>query len=281
MSQPNPLLWKARQLWLKAKCMLSPSKATVYQLMPRVRFVAHLDDLSSHDIYIKRNYESKEIQWCNQWLQDGDAFVDCGANIGFYAACLAQLKKLSKIVAVEGNETCFERCSKTFNLLSLEEITLLHAILHSDTGQSFCIPDMPGQEGLQHISPAPDAGTQTLALDELVEREGIQPSLIKVDCEGAETEILKSASHLLEKMRPAWLVEINDSALARSGTSRAELFQIFKDAAYRIYHISSAFAVHPAGIEIDCSFESWSFNMAAIPDDPVSHTRWAHSIQQL
>lgn len=248
--------------------------------MSGARFVAHMDDRSSHDIYIKGNYEAKEIQWCSQWLQDGDAFLDCGANIGYYSACLPQLKALSKVVAVEGNWTCHERCRKTFDLLSIPNITLIHAILHSDSGQSLYIPDMPGQEGLQHISSAKNGSNscKSMTLDQLVLEEGFHPALIKVDCEGAETEILKGASGLLEDIRPAWLIEINDNALVRSGTSREELFGILKEASYRFFHISSAFEDHPAGVEIDTSFKSWSFNMAVIPDDLDNHRRWAQSL---
>jgi len=271
--------WKLQQLWLKARCSLSSSKAIVYPFNPEVNFVAHLEDLSSHDIYIKRNYESKEIQWCSKWLQSGDTFVDCGANIGFYSACLAQLGQF-RIHAIEGNQTCYERCLTAFKLLSLHDITLVHAILHSDSEQSLFIPDMPGQEGLQHICTPKEHGAscQTLTLDELAQQEDLTPSLIKVDCEGAETAILKGATALLEETRPAWLIEINDHALTRAGTSRGELFTILKQASYRLFHISSAFADYPLGQEIDSVFQSWSFNMAAIPDDRSNLERWMRSI---
>ncbi len=270
-------------MWLTARCRLSYSKALVYSLKNGARFVVHLKDLNSHDIYIKGNYEDLELQWCQQWLQAGDSFVDCGANIGYYSACLAQLKDLSKVVAVEGNRTCYKRCRKTFQLLNLDHVFLLHAILHSDSNLSLCIPDMPGQEGLQHISTAsyPGHTCQTLTLDLVVEQQEIKPSLIKVDCEGAETEILKGASNLLENIRPAWLVEINDQALARSGTSRFEIMDIFRKADYDLFHISSAFANFPPGLEISNSFASWSFNMAAISRGKQNSMRWVNSLTSI
>lgn len=281
MNQPSPIIWKLKQLWLKTRCHLSPYKALVYPFGEGVKFVAHLDDLSSQDIFIKRGYESKEIQWCSSWLRNRETFVDCGANIGFYSACLRQLRN-ANVYAVEGNQTCFDRCSATFDLLSLKDITLIHAILHSDSSKSLCIPDLPGKEGLQYVSEVAEQAAQcpTLTLDELTVNEVIKPTLIKIDCEGAETEILKGATNLLESVRPAWLIEINDHALNRSGTSREELFKIMKDSSYRLFHVASAFAPHSFGLEIDHTFESWSFNMAAIPDDPSSNERWLETKAQ-
>ena len=156
MKPISPITWKLRQLWLKTRCRSRLGKPLVYELRPGVRFVAHLKDINSHDIYIKKSYESEELDWCARWLRDGDAFIDCGANIGYYAACLSQLRKLEKILAVEGNKTCASRCQASFDVLDLERIELVQAILHSDESRTLYIPDLPGREGLQHLEEAPE-----------------------------------------------------------------------------------------------------------------------------
>ena len=86
----------------------------VYKLREKISFIAFHDNVHSQDIYVRRSYEDRDIQWCMNWLNDGDDFIDCGANIGYYSACLSQGRKLNKIVAVEGNFKCAEKCRSTF-----------------------------------------------------------------------------------------------------------------------------------------------------------------------
>jgi FkbM family methyltransferase len=277
-----PLVWKLHQLWLKAQCHLRFRKYMPYQLCPGVKFVAHLDDINSHDIYIKKSYESTELEWCAKWLSDGDSLIDCGANIGYYSACLSQLHNLKKVLAIEGNETCATRCQVAFTELKLQKVELIRAILHSDESRSLHIPDLPGQEGLQHLEEAPDgvAKVKTTTLDNLASERNINPSLIKIDCEGAETEILRGAKELLSKTRPAWLIEVNDDALKKAGTHREELFLVLTEANYKLFHIASAFAKQPFGVEVGVNFQSWSFNLAAIPDDERNLHRWKSTFQK-
>ncbi len=45
-----------------------------------MRFVAHLKDVNSHNVYIKKSHESEQLDWCDQWLRDGDVFINCGAT---------------------------------------------------------------------------------------------------------------------------------------------------------------------------------------------------------
>jgi len=270
------LVWKLHQLRLKVRCYLRLQKHIPYKLSPSVKFVAHLDDVNSQDIYIKKSYENTELEWCAKWLMDGDSLIDCGANIGYYSACLSQLNNLKKILAIEGNETCADRCQIAFRELKLQKVELIRAILHSDESKSLHIPDLPGQEGLQHLEEAPEglAKVKTTTLDNLAKEREITPSLVKIDCEGAETDILRGANDLLSKTRPAWLIEVNDDALKKAGTDRQELFSILKTANYKLFHIASAFAEQPFGVEVDENFQSWSFNLAAIPDDGRNLHRW-------
>lgn len=279
MKLMSSIEWKLRQLWLKAKCRLRGKRPIPYELWPGVQFVAHIDDVSSHDIYIKHTYEQKELEWCAKWLCDGNSFIDCGANIGFYSACLSQIKNLNKVLAIEGNEICSRRCKDGFQELGLNEIILVKAILHSDETKNLQITHKPGQEGLQYAEACPNEQPtlQTKTLDNLAAENDVLPALIKIDCEGAETEILRGAKNILENIRPAWLIEVNDHALSRAGTTRNELFNLLRQERYRLYHVSSAYEDIPFGIEVNDDLSSWSFNLAAIPNDESSQQRWRNS----
>ena len=203
--------YKFRQFWLRVRFLLSGKNPILYSLRPGIRFIAFHDNANSKDIYAKKSYEDREIQWCINWLKNGDSFIDCGANIGYFSACLSQGRNLKKIVAVEGNSKCSEMCRATFDTLCLTNIDTVNNILHSNNMDELQIKDMPGEEGLQHAKKvAKGSGlTPTTTLDQLTKKKDLKPTLIKVDCEGAESEILKGSKELLNERRPAWIIEVN------------------------------------------------------------------------
>lgn len=270
---------KLRQFLLKVRFLLSAKRPILYSLRPKIRFIAFSDNVNSKDIYTKRSYEDREIEWCINWLRNGDSFIDCGANIGYFCACLSQSIKLENVIAIEGNKKCALTCEETFDKLGLKGIETINQILHSNDLDSLEINDLPGKEGLQYAKRI-ESGTsdvQATTLDQITTIRGISPSLVKVDCEGAETEILKGSHNLLTKVRPAWVIEVNDEALNRAESSRLQLFSLLRENRYLLFHISSAFQDIPFGLEIDDGFQSWSFNLAAIPMEQPALDRWHSS----
>ncbi|MGI8481102.1 MAG: FkbM family methyltransferase, partial [Chthoniobacterales bacterium] len=103
----------------------------------------------------------------------------------------------------------------------------------------------------------------------------LQCALIKIDCEGFETRILRGANSLLSISRPALMIECNDPALEASGSNRRELFQLLRSYSYRLFHLASFTGNYPFGVAIDESFPAVEFNFAAIPDDAPNLERWS------
>ena len=60
---------------------------------------------------------------------------------------------------------------------------------------------------------------------------------------------------------------------------REELFPMLNNAGYKLFHIASTYANIPLGVEVDVGLQSWSFNMAVIPNDPRNKERWEESIR--
>jgi hypothetical protein len=49
---------------------------------------------------------------------------------------------------------------------------------------------------------------------------------------------------------------------------------MLNNAGYKLFHIASTYANIPLGVEVDVGLQSWSFNMAVIPNDPRNIERW-------
>jgi hypothetical protein len=80
-----------------------------------------------------------------------------------------------------------------------------------------------------------------VTLDSLVANLGIRPDLVKIDCQGAETQILQGMTKILGNvdLRPkALLVEYWPYALTQSGSSASEMLATLPVSEYAIWNIS-------------------------------------------
>ncbi len=276
---PAALRWKGRQLYSQSRCWLGGGEF-IWTVSDDIQFVASSDQPFSHVVFVCRGHEVVEMNWCRQWLRRGDSIIDCGANIGYFSAWLAQACALERIVAVEGNTRTAERCAKNFQLLGLNNTRLVGAVLSSGSGERLFIPDAPGREPWQRVKAATaETAVPTLSLDELAKQHLPRPNLVKIDCEGFEPNILRGSERLLRDARPAWVIECNDPALAASGAGRRELFALLRRHNYRLFHLHSFAGFYPLGEEVTDDFPPKEFNFAAIPNDPHSQARWEASIQ--
>ena len=267
--------WKLRQKYSQVRSLIGGGRY-IWQVEPNIRFVARSDDAFSHVLFVCEGHEKVELQWCRQWLSPGDSIIDCGANLGYFSAYLAQAVRLERLIAVEGNSRIASICADNFAVLGIKNATVVPAILAASDAEALMIPDMPGREPWQRAVRA--EGTTSVSavstLDTLVETYQLRPSLVKIDCEGYQPFILKGASRLLSVQRPAFMVECNDNALAAANTNRSALFTIFREHDYALFHLVSFESFHPFGIGCDETFPAAEFNLAAIPNDPSSLEKW-------
>jgi len=276
------VIWKGKQKYSQIRCQLGGGQF-IWNLDDHVNFVSYKDDLFSHVLYVCRGHEKIEIDWCERWLkldQSPQSVVDCGANIGYFSAVLAQRCSLGKILAIEGNQRTAKLCEKTFDILNLKNGHVVKAILSENNADWYSIPDRLGREPWQNaVKVAVGANDiQTTTLDQVVSDFRVSPSLVKIDCEGFEPLILRGATYLLNSIRPAFMIECNDSALELAGTNRHELFNLLRQCDYKLFHLASFTGFYPLGIEIDNAFPSSEFNFVAIPCDQNNLERWNQTI---
>jgi FkbM family methyltransferase len=271
--------WKLREKYILLRTGIGPGTC-LWEVEPGVRFVARRDDSFSRLLYVCGGHEKAELKWCARWLRDGDTVVDCGANIGFFSAFLAQRLPRARIVAVEGNARTATLCRENFALLGLRRVRLCESVLTESSQRTCVIANDPGREPWQRATDGPSSvdTPPTMTLDELLEQEQAAPSLVKIDCEGFESFILRGAARTLAEVRPAWMIECNTGALRAAGSSREELFSILRNHSYRTFHLGSFDGHAPFGVPCDESFAASEFNFAAIPDTAEHLKRWAQSL---
>lgn len=169
-------------------------------------------------------------------LSAGDTYVDIGANFGLHAMLAAHY------VGPTGQVIAFEPVPENLRLLHRNlklndfdsRCEIFACALTAEGGSEVEMTIEPG------LSPAASlaenfAGekirVQTRTLDACLDRDTPTPSLIKIDVEGAEHDVLKGASETLKKS-PDLLIEVHTFALPSFESSPEKLSQYLAEFGY-------------------------------------------------
>ena len=133
-------------------------------------------------------------------FRPGDVVVDIGANIGIVALYLAKRYPDIRIVAIEPVPTTYRHLQENIGLNGVGNITTLNCAITSD-GRDLKMIVNPGHSGgsTGHLRDLKQPGhynltVQSRTLDSIFgEYVPERCRLLKIDCEGAEYEILSSA----------------------------------------------------------------------------------------
>ena len=149
----------------------------------------------------------------------GMIVYDIGANLGFYCVILARLVgPTGRIVAFEPLPDNARWITHNAKLNGFEQIEVrCEALGRSEGNAEFIVSEKSMWGKLADAGPAPaDAvGQITVALrslDDLVSAGAIAPpSLMKIDVEGAEVDVLTGAADMLRRCRPALIVDLHNT----------------------------------------------------------------------
>ena len=146
-------------------------------------------------------YERRQSKLFEQLVGEGDVVLDVGAAAGYYT--LLGAKRVGK----RGRVLAFEADRK--NAAYLRE----HAAVNRLNNVSIFETAVGDQAGTARFAPGRGTGTGRLArhgarrvslcrLDDVYTREGVAPTHIKIDVEGAELAVLRGATQILKQLRP-------------------------------------------------------------------------------
>ena len=169
-----------------------------------------------HDIYGLQHMD----------LGAGDVFIDVGANVGFVSMYVAKRYPAAKIIAFEPAPETFQVLQKNLAENGIENVTALNKAVNAD-GRPLELLIMPGDSGASNAF-ANDAvverfkrdmgGTvvtvEATTLDQVFDAYGIAHcAVLKLDCEGAEYEILRQTNVLERIDRVVMELHINPSTI--------------------------------------------------------------------
>jgi FkbM family methyltransferase len=152
-------------------------------------------------------------------LKKGQTFYDIGGNVGFFSLLAARL------VGETGHVYTFEPLAEhvatiqaNARLNRMPQVTAVEAAVGRAPGEAeLVLTEWDGGAALSTAEAAPQGATTTrrvrvIALDEFVASQGLRPpSMVKIDVEGAEKDVLEGMRSVIARHKPVLLYEVDDA----------------------------------------------------------------------
>jgi len=192
---------------------------------------------------IRRGYwEKLETQVFIALLIPGAMVVDAGANFGHYALTAANRVGASGLVfAFEPHAATFALLNQNAALQPHRNLLPIQAGLGAEEGRLpiFADDGNPGGHSfLDWNRREGTGGSETVPvyrLDTILEEQapGRQLSVLKIDVQGFEMDVLNGAEKTISRDKPSVLCEVTPGVLARTAGGYRVLLSFFEDRAYK------------------------------------------------
>lgn len=182
-------------------------------------------------------HEWEELQFCFRYLRPGDHFVDVGANIGVFSALIGTRLPGVQITAIEPFPPVVTDLRRNLALNDLD-IRVVECALGAEAGEGMF--EVLQRDVLNRLAPegSVPGGATTVpvvveTLDNLVGDR--RPSLIKIDVEGSELDVLRGARRILTGTCPPVVLFEHCGHGNTFGVSPATIRSFLGEVGYRIH----------------------------------------------
>lgn len=181
-------------------------------------------------------------------LQNGSVFYDIGANVGFFTVIGA------KLVGPDGRVHAFEPVPE--NVACIRHNIAINNFRNVQVWQN-AVSDIsgPGELQLAHysggsalatVAPPPDLkgliSVDLVTVDELVQQQEVKPpTVVKIDVEGAEIQVLRGMRQTIKRYRPVLLYEIDDNDATSFHQKQSACDNFIKGHNYRLTRLGDSY----------------------------------------
>lgn len=169
--------------------------------------------------YLLGTSDREEQDWLVKNLTLGGVFYDLGANVGFFTLIGARLVgPRGRVAAFEPLPENVAQLRRNVDLNSFDHVTVVAAAVSTESGSTRFGSASGGASSRRHnsriLGPAgrsPNSVDVSLVtIDGWREETGAPPpTVMKIDVEGAEIDVLRGAERTIREHRPVILVEVH------------------------------------------------------------------------
>jgi FkbM family methyltransferase len=203
--------------------------------------------------------------WIRTWkkyLAPGDAFIDVGANVGFYCTHIAKFVGASgRVVGIEPNSAMVARLEESVRENALDNLSFVNAAASDFEGDAVLL--VGSDHGLTRlhtgdrlptgIEVVHEKSVPVISLDGLAARLHGRPLRgIKLDIEGHEYRALRGGQSLLAQFRPLVQMEFNPTHMRQYGIEPSDIRGFFEALDYVFYATEQpdSFCFHKSAIRL-------------------------------
>lgn len=182
------------------------------------------------------NEQTEEV--ISRVLSSDSNAVDVGAHKGEILKMILEVAPLGRHFAFEPVPALCEELKRLFPQVEVHQTALCD---HSGEERFVHVLSNPGYSGLKqrryrYVEKLQEVSVKTARLDNIVP-EGIPISIIKIDVEGAELQVLRGAEGVLRRNQPVVIFELEPGGALSYGTTPAQVWDFLDQCGLRVYLI--------------------------------------------
>lgn len=230
----NPIIWKL--LWpILAYIRYFPSprgkgflaRHFIYPILPsegtfitvlynRLKIQLRYSETLGRAVLLYGGFETAEIEFLRNKISNGDTVLDVGANIGIFSIAFADaVGPEGKVLALEPHPQNLKRLKNNLELNHFQNVQIFPVAAGqlNDEVELHLADDLAYASTIAVIRQRGNDQVMTISmrkLDEIWQQVGSPPvTILKIDVEGGELEVLKGAEKLLKVCQPLIMAEAN------------------------------------------------------------------------
>ncbi|MGC9123280.1 MAG: FkbM family methyltransferase [Thermoplasmata archaeon] len=164
----------------------------------RLYFERHSDFSAFYQVFLEKTYSNLMTK-----IKQGDIVIDAGANVGMFTVIASVLSGADGyVISIEPDPENLRILKKNIELNNLKNIEIIDKALYSVSGEKIKLI----QNGVMSRISFNDAKSyiakrievETITFDDIIINRGLQPTVLKMDIEGAEKYALLGASTMMK-----------------------------------------------------------------------------------
>jgi FkbM family methyltransferase len=157
-----------------------------------------------------RFYEPKELRLISRWFPKGGVFVDIGANVGNHSLYVARYLQPAAIIPFEPNPLAFKLLRTNVHLNGFTDLFDLRHLglgVSSKAASGYAMQKREKNLGGAKMLEG-EGDIDVRPGDDLL--RGVAPSMIKIDVEGMEMDVLEGLEATITTHAPTLMVEVDE-----------------------------------------------------------------------
>ena len=181
--------------------------------------------------------EEKVIEKILQETGTEDIFYDIGANTGIYS-CYVGKKSNNLVYCYEPFPKNIESLEKNLEINDINSKILEVALMNENSNIKIDTKSGEAGEGKVQVSKDGKLRVRSWKGDDLIREENLKkPTIMKIDVEGAELEVLRGLEKTITESNPKIFIEIHKKELRDFGSSEKEVIEFLENLDYKLEKI--------------------------------------------